>query len=48
MLTPWITIIGKGVMGMPFVTVDLRRVGGEIKGAKVKVGCYELAGGLYM
>jgi hypothetical protein len=43
-VTPWITVLGKGATTMPFVLVELRRVGRELRGAKVKVGWVCLTG----
>ena len=36
-VTPWIPVIGARVMGLPLVRVELRSVGGEVKGARVEV-----------
>ncbi|WIA28912.1 hypothetical protein OEZ86_011436 [Tetradesmus obliquus] len=36
-LTPWLTVLGKGVEGMPLLEVQLRRAGDELKGAKAWV-----------
>ncbi|KAI8477189.1 MAG: hypothetical protein J3K34DRAFT_515867 [Monoraphidium minutum] len=37
LVTPWIQVMGGKVLGMPLVVVQLRRVGGELKGARVEV-----------
>lgn len=38
-LTPWLTVIGRGVdSGMPLVEVQLRRAGDELKGVRAQVG----------
>lgn len=36
-LTPWLTVMGKHVDGMPLVEVTLRRAGDELKGAAARV-----------
>jgi hypothetical protein len=36
-LTPWLTVLGKNVEGMPLLEVQLRRAGDELKGAKAWV-----------
>lgn len=36
-LTPWLTIIGKNVDGMPLLEVQLRRAGDELTGVKARV-----------
>ncbi|KAF8072793.1 COV1 [Scenedesmus sp. PABB004] len=36
-LTPWLTVIGRGVEGMPLLDVELRRAGDELQGAKARV-----------
>lgn len=36
-LTPWLTVLGKGLDGMPLVEVQLRRAGDELKGVKARV-----------
>jgi hypothetical protein len=36
-LTPWLTVLGKNVEGMPLLEVTLRRAGDELKGVKAWV-----------
>ncbi|GBF98857.1 hypothetical protein Rsub_11461 [Raphidocelis subcapitata] len=36
-VSPWVTVIGGRVAGMPLVRVELSRVGGELRGARVEV-----------
>lgn len=36
-LTPWLTVIGRHVDGMPLVEVTLRRAGDELTGAHARV-----------
>jgi hypothetical protein len=36
-LTPWLTVLGKSVEGMPLLEVQLRRAGDELKGVKAWV-----------
>eukprot|EP00878_Enallax_costatus_P028335 GHUV01030598.1.p1 GENE.GHUV01030598.1~~GHUV01030598.1.p1 ORF type:complete len:223 (+),score=25.62 GHUV01030598.1:877-1545(+) len=36
-LTPWLTVIGKNVEGMPLLEVQLRRAGDELTGVKARV-----------
>jgi len=44
LVTPWIPVIGGRVMGMPLVRVELRRVGGELKGVRAEVGWVGVGG----
>ena len=36
-LTPWLTVIGKGLDGMPLVEVQLKRAGDELQGVRARV-----------
>eukprot|EP00879_Flechtneria_rotunda_P011686 GHRR01012207.1.p1 GENE.GHRR01012207.1~~GHRR01012207.1.p1 ORF type:complete len:208 (+),score=60.05 GHRR01012207.1:512-1135(+) len=36
-LTPWLTVLGPRIEGMPLVEVQLRRAGDELKGVKARV-----------
>lgn len=36
-LTPWLTVLGRGLDGMPLVEVQLRRAGDELKGVRARV-----------
>lgn len=45
-MTPWIQVMGGKVMGMPLVRVELRRVGGELKGVRVEVRAAPNKGGV--
>jgi hypothetical protein len=36
-LTPWLTVLGRGVDGMPLVDMQLRRAGDELRGVKAQV-----------
>jgi hypothetical protein len=43
-LTPWLTVLGKNVEGMPLLEVTLRRAGDELKGVKAWVSSAVAAG----
>lgn len=36
-LTPWLTVMGKGLDGMPLIEVQLRRAGDELTGVRAWV-----------
>lgn len=36
-MTPWLTVLGRGLDGMPLVEVQLRRAGDELKGVRARV-----------
>jgi hypothetical protein len=36
-VTPWLTVIGRNVEGMPLVDVRLRRAGDELQGVRARV-----------
>lgn len=41
LLTPWLTVLGKNVEGMPLVEVLLRKAGDELRGVRARVSRWQ-------